>query len=62
MTDRAGAEATVLRPAIEWAVIVARQDQSGDVVTPAPAGMRPYLRFRRLPARAVRAVPRRHRG
>jgi hypothetical protein len=54
--DRAGPEATVLRPAIEWAVIVARQDQSGDVVTPAPPGMRPYLRFRRLPARAARAI------
>ena len=56
MTDRAGPEATVLRPAIEWAVIVARRDQSGDVVTPAPTGIRPYLRFRRLPARAARAV------
>jgi hypothetical protein len=54
--DRAGPEATVLRPAIEWAVIVARQDQSGDVVTPAPPGMRPYLRFRRLPPRAARAI------
>jgi hypothetical protein len=56
VTERAAAEEALLRAAVEWALIVARQDQSGEVVVPAPTGLRPYLRFRRLPPRAVRAV------
>jgi hypothetical protein len=43
----------LLRPALEAAVVVARAGEHADPVEPAPAGLRPYLRFAKLPAPAL---------
>lgn len=49
-------EGTLLRPALEWAVVVARRDASDNPAKPFPAGLRPYVQFQKLPAAAMRAA------
>jgi predicted RNA-binding protein with PIN domain len=48
----------LLRPAIELALGVARQGESDDPPRPAPAPLRPYLSFARLPPAALEATRR----
>jgi predicted RNA-binding protein with PIN domain len=47
-----------LRPAIEVALRVAREGEEADPVEPAPAALRRYLTFARLPAPALEAARR----
>ena len=44
---------TLLRPALEAAVRIARDGESSDPILPAPASLRRYLRFAKLPAPAL---------
>ena len=44
---------TLLRPALEAAVRVARDGESSDPILPAPASLRRYLRFAKLPTPAL---------
>ncbi|MEZ5140950.1 MAG: NYN domain-containing protein [Acidimicrobiales bacterium] len=46
-------ERALLRPALEVAVAVARQGEQATPRLPAPAALRPYLTFAKLPARAL---------
>lgn len=50
------AELDLLRPALEMAVIVARQGESAPVRIEAPRPLRPFLRFSKLPPRALAAA------
>lgn len=43
----------LLRPALEAAVLVGRRGEDEDPPRPAPRGLRPFLRFTRLPDRAL---------
>jgi predicted RNA-binding protein with PIN domain len=49
---------TLLRPALEAALRVARAGEEADPVEPAPASLRRYLTFSRLPAAALSVVRR----
>ena len=58
MSDRAASAApttptSLLRPALEAAVEVARRGESAEPPEPAPAALRRFLRFARLPAPAL---------
>ncbi|HEX2193189.1 MAG TPA: hypothetical protein VHH09_08345, partial [Acidimicrobiales bacterium] len=48
----------LLRPALEAAVAVARTGEEAVPARPAPAALRPFLQFARLPARALTAARR----
>ncbi len=48
----------LLRPALEAAMVVAREGETADPVQPAPALLRPYLRFARLPGPALEVARR----
>ncbi|MGH9280369.1 MAG: hypothetical protein ACRD12_19995, partial [Acidimicrobiales bacterium] len=52
MTDGAAAE-TLLRPALEAALAVAREGEDDEPVVPAPTPLRPLLRFAKVPRRAL---------
>lgn len=52
------AEARLLRPLLERAVAVARADSHATPARQLPAGLRPYLRFSKLPATAESVVRR----
>jgi hypothetical protein len=52
------AEEDLLRPVLEMAVVVARQGETDSPRVPAPAGLRPYLTFSRLPAKSLAAARR----
>jgi len=56
VTDRPSVETTLLRPALEWAVVVARRDASDRPARAFPTGLRPYVQFQKLPAAAMRAA------
>jgi predicted RNA-binding protein with PIN domain len=43
----------LLRPALEAAIVVARDGEAADPVEPAPSALKPYLRFARLPTPAL---------
>lgn len=47
---------SLLRPALEAAVVVARMTADDAPAVPAPVPLRPFLRFSRLPPRALRIV------
>ncbi|MFN8053657.1 MAG: NYN domain-containing protein [Acidimicrobiales bacterium] len=49
-------ELDLLRPALEMAVVVARQGEAAPLPTPAPRPIRPFLRFARLPSAALAAT------
>ena len=51
------APTTLLRPALEAAVQVARAGENADPVQPAPPALRRFLRFARLPAPALDIAP-----
>lgn len=46
----------LVRPAVEAAVALARQEIDDEAAEPPPRGLRPFLRFTRLPDRAVAAA------
>lgn len=48
----------LVRPAVEAAVVVARLGAAADPAVPVPRGLRPFLRFTRLPDRAIGAARR----
>lgn len=48
----------LLRPALEAAVLVGRHGEAEDPPRPAPRALRPFLRFTRLPDRALAATRR----
>jgi predicted RNA-binding protein with PIN domain len=49
-------ELDLLRPALEMAMIVARQGETAPVRVEAPRPLRPFLRFAKLPPRALAAA------
>lgn len=49
---------SVIRPALEAALAVAREGEDDTPAVPAPAPLRPFLRFARLPPRALSATRR----
>lgn len=53
-----GRRISVLRPAIELALSIARQGELDDPPLPAPARLRPYLGFTRMPPAALEAARR----
>jgi hypothetical protein len=53
--DGAVLDAT-LRAALEAALAVAREGEDDTPAVPAPAGLRPFLRFAKLPPRALTAT------
>lgn len=56
--SRTATEAEMLRPVLEMAVAVARQGEDSTPKIPAPAGLRPFLSFSRLPTKSLGAARR----
>ena len=56
--SRTATEAEMLRPVLEMAVAVARQGEDSTPKIPAPAGIRPFLSFSRLPTKSLEAARR----